>query len=859
MGMSYLIPLLIVTASAVAQTASSDTEASRVFACDFEADSDLNFDAWPDHWTRRAGRGFPHYLKVAIQKDASKNHCLRIELDGGAATLYSPATVVSPRFSYVVEADLKVEQLRYDVAYVSVVLYNEAGDRLETFSSAKHKRLRNWTKVRIGPITPTDPETSSAIIELHLEPTGRKTDLVGAAQFDNVEMTRLPRMALTSNRIHNVYTSPRDVEITCEVSGVLDLDRQITLELLDVHSQVLDTQRQPLQARRGESTTRNDRGSAGSVIWQPRIEQNGFYRVRAKMQGESGGSLKREVSFVVISEHSVLESGDFGWSLPQGENPMSTKRLAGLLRHVGINWVKFPVWDSDLEITWADRIAEFAERLKENKIQFIGVLDQPPKEARAYFGKGDRIPVATIFVDPELWQPVVDPVMSRLALYVRWWQIGSDDDTSFVGFPDLKSRVTEIKQHLEKFGQEIELGIPWNWLYESPQSDSDAWEFLSLTEHPPFTRHELKTYLAGDTNHSSRRWVSLKPLARSQYALDDRVQDLVTRILSAKLGGADGIFMPTPFDREHGLMNTDGTPGELLLPWRTVALQISGKEFLGSIRLPSGSENYILADEKEAVMIVWNDRPTKETVFLGHDVRQIDVWGHSTKPLKDGHRQVIAVGRIPAIVTGLNRAVAQWRMEFEFDERPLASVFGQPQTTSLRFTNSFGQGVGGRLQLDTPDDWETQEEFDVKMPADGKVQTFFDIVLNSVARTGVQPVRADFDITADRSYRFSVYRTLQVGRGDVVIDVQARIDENGNLVVTQQLENRTDRFISFDCLLFAPNHRRQRIQVINLGRGRNSQTYYLPKGKDLIGKQLWLRAEEINGSRVLNYHVTVGE
>ena len=98
-----------------------------------------------------------------------------------------------------------------------------------------------------------------------------------------------------------------------------------------------------------------------------------------------------------------------------------------------------------------------------------------------------------------------------------------------------------------------------------------------------------------------------------------------------------------------------------------------------------------------------------------------------------------------------------------------------------------------------------------------------------------------------------------MGRGDVVIEVQTRLDENGNLEVTQNLINRMERFISFDCLLFAPNRRRQRIQVIDLGQGRNSQTYYLPNGKDLIGKTLWLRAEEINGPRVLNYHVTVGQ
>ena len=139
----------------------------------------------------------------------------------------------------------------------------------------------------------------------------------------------------------------------------------------------------------------------------------------------------------------------------------------------------------------------------------------------------------------------------------------------------------------------------------------------------------------------------------------------------------------------------------------------------------------------------------------------------------------------------------------------------------------------------------------------GQQEGVLELVLDSNARTGLQPVRIDFDVTADRNFRFSVYRSIQVGLGDVMIELHTQLDSEQNLVVTQTLINQTDEFVSFDCLLFVPNRRRQRVQVLNLGRGRNTQQYFVPKGTELIGKTLWLRADEINGQRMLNYHLTV--
>src|SRR5262249_57578215 len=123
--------------------------------------------------------------------------------------------------------------------------------------------------------------------------------------------------------------------------------------------------------------------------------------------------------------------------------------------------------------------------------------------------------------------------------------------------------------------------------------------------------------------------------------------------------------------------------------------------------------------------------------------------------------------------------------------------------------------------------------------------------------TGAHEVRLDFDLVADRRYQFSVYRTIQIGTDDVRAEFATRIDEHGELVVEQKFVNKNERPVSFRCSLFAPDRRRMMTQVLDQGRGADLQAYRLAKGAELVGKILWVRADEIDGPRTLNYRFKV--
>jgi hypothetical protein len=124
------------------------------------------------------------------------------------------------------------------------------------------------------------------------------------------------------------------------------------------------------------------------------------------------------------------------------------------------------------------------------------------------------------------------------------------------------------------------------------------------------------------------------------------------------------------------------------------------------------------------------------------------------------------------------------------------------------------------------------------------------------AASGQQDARIDFDFTADRRYQFSVHREIDIGQDDVVIQVNTRLNEHGELEIEQRLTNETDKVVSFKCYVYIPDRQPLVSQVVELGRGTDTKVLRVPNGSQLIGKSLLLRADEIGGERIVNHRFT---
>ena len=594
----------------------------------------------------------------------------------------------------------------------------------------------------------------------------------------------------------------------------------------------------------------------GTVRWQPPIAAPGFYRMRAELTDHEGPVHLKDTTAAVVIPQPESAGGEFGWSLPDGGYPLELFDLSKVVTQAGIGWVKFPLWfgvDADEEVL--QDLIRFGERLSVHGIQIVGLFSNPPPEVLEHFRDVDPLSAAVIFsAADQIWYPSIKPIMIRMATQVRWWQFGADTDTGFVDYPNLAQKASELKAKLDEVGYGVNIGFGWGWLHELPHTEETPWQFMVLSSGTPLTQHELPIYLEAAKRPEVRRWVVLAPLAKDEYSMETRILDLVHRMMTAKIHGAEGIFIPDPVDDQQGLLREDGSPGELFLPWRTVALMLASSEYVGSIQLPSGSKNRIFVRDTDAVMVVWNETPTEEVLYLGEGVRIMDLWGVESTPGLDHHRQVVQVDRIPTFITGLNPSIVKWRQKFAFDEPQIPSIFGRQYSNGFQVKNTFEHAVSVTARLVTPDVWKvTPPEAFFRLEKDQGHHQGFDIFLPYDATSGAHEVRCDFEIHGQQPIRFSAYRCMHVGLGGIRVEVMTRLNAAGELEVEQHFINDTDESVSFRCYLYVPNRRRQKLDILNLGHGRDVQRFRLPDGEELIGQTLWLKADEIGGGRGLNH------
>jgi len=871
--LSSLASLMILAVLAVTASEERHVEAVEVFSCDFGSDWDVNYDRWPDKWHRQRGTEWPLYVGIGIEEDsqAVAGRCLTVGLNGGNARVSSPAISVSDNFSYVVEARLRSMKLKHSRTQVRIDFCDEHKEVLESFSSQWFKNTGDWTKLRIGPVSITRPEVQLAMVTLLVE-RGGQVDLEGKVSLDDIWIARLPRMTVSTNSSFNVYTDPRDVVVTCELSGILEKDPDIHFELLDASSHRLDNTSVQLEGRLiteriskaseivSTSSTKT-KGYAGSTQWRPPIREFGFYRVRVSMQTKRGTLKEDIISIAVVPPIQEKRHGEFGWSLAGDHTPLSFQQLEELLPRVAVSWVKLPVWYGESEAERGEQLVIFSERLAAKDIEIVGVIDRPPQDLDLGKRVAEDVTIADLLSseEPSAWLPSLDAVLTRLSLRVRWWQLGVDRDTSFSDFHNLEEEIGELRAQLFRFGQDVKIGIGWPWNAMQPTDKLATWDFQQFSATPTLTGDEMATYLALPKREGVARWAMVEPLEQSAYDLETRTRDLVQQMLAAKIHGADGIFVATPFDNERGLMSDAGTPGELLLPWLTTASQLSGSSYLGQIRLPGGSENHLFETaQSEVLMIVWNRQPQQEVLYLGNEARVIDVWGRSTSLVQQGHQQILEVNAQPKFVVGLDPQIAKWRMQVRLTEENIPSVMGLEHNNRIEMTNTFAQGAGGSVHLTGPEGWQIlPDQLSFKLSAGERARRPFQVILPFDANSGVATIQAEFTFTADRPYRFSIFRDVKVGDQEIELELQTRIDERGMLVVEQRMINHSPKFTDFKCLLYAEGRRSQRMQVFRLGNSYDLQTYLFPKGQELLGTKLWLRAEELGGTRVFNHRIMI--
>lgn len=863
----------------------------------FEPADDLDYDDLPDDWVRRKGPKFPKYVKIGIDGSSgcAGEQSLRIDANGGAAVLYSPLKRIDELHTYRFRGKIRTKNLAQDAACVSVSLLNHRRQRIQRFlTPAVTGHHDEWVEVEVPPITP-DADTRFVVIGCHLLP-GEEPGITGSAWFDDLVLTRSPRLAIDGHFFSHFKNEDAKIKVVATVSGVdAGHEYAIRLEFFDADGHPLHEQLDSLPADPPpEESMEGTHLEARTIEWNLDRQSPGYYRVSATLYRDGRAHLREDTSIAVmrlVDRRRIR--GEFGWSFPAPPKQIDPGDLAEIAGQAGISWIKYPVWNSvrPLQAGQPDvtgELAAFFQLLENKHIHVIGTLSDPPPELRAKFSR-NWLGVSEIFsTQSQVWGPTLEPVVARFSSSIRHWQLGGEADTSFEGLSEFDATLRRTRQEINRMGLNAEIGLPWSLSLKKPLPDVSARTlgFVSLREMEAMPIEEmLQAWKAA--NCRGARWAVLQPHFLQGDSKERAVQ-LVRQIIAAKVAGIESIFVDHIVDGKHGLLNVDGSPADLFLPWRTTALALQDSEYVGEITFPLGSRNAVFhrlnEDNKpEIIVFIWSDRPLDEPeqFYLGENVVEVDLWGRA-KPVRvtANKEQIIEVGTIPKILRGCSEPIARWRLATQFAVGKMRSEYGTHEDAVLGH-NTFPLGISGKVSLETPAREQSSRGSDetAAMPGNNsgwqadprewmltaaareafRLPVF--LTLPTDANIGDAQMKLTFTITADRAYRFQVLCPLQVGSGDVRLIVMDRKLDDGRLEIEQLVVNSTSpaEVLDFRCNLMVPGSRRQKVQITKLGVGEDRKFYYLNNADSYRDKELRLKLEQDGGGRVLNHKWTVGE
>jgi hypothetical protein len=856
-----------------------------LFQTDFGAEADRNFDGWPDGWEREVSAKFPHYLKIGLMKPnvesgtTSPAHALRVDLDGGAAWVRSPEIAINPLFEYSLDVQVHTSKLERNAAYVSLSFYDNKQRLVEQNNSKAIQNSVGWQTLTLGPVLPSKKNIVKAVIGLHLEPLNKSSDLRGFAEYATVRLKRVPRITLNSSRQDRIYFQPEQPEIICQASGFHDPNARVIFEVFDQQNQLVAVNELPLrkqsvteaivppatksavpQQQREESQT----AYSGEVQWRPVLKEAGYYRVRVQMPGELGIVKRRELSLIVLKPLPVMTQGEFGWSLPDGEAPLNISDLADLAGGSGIHWLKLPVWKASTDKQRADQLVWFAERMSLKRVNLVGVLSDPPDQVRNAVSGGQTDLAAGVFSAPEqIWFPTLEPIISRLSARVQYWQLGQDHDHSFIGFQDGPQRVALVRKLFSRFGQHMHFSVGWDWMRDWTD-ELATWSTVTLSAQPVLTANELEMMLDKTKETKLRRWVNLEPLSAKHYDVDIRTADLVQRMIVAKAGQATGIFLSKLCDDDKGILNSDGSGGQLYIPWRTTCYQLSNANYAGSLPLAAGIKNALFSRSEDHVLAIWSAESQRVTLQLGKQVQVIDCWGRPVKVslnsgLDDKGTIEVPIGPIPIFIQGVNGGLARFQMQVQFSNQRWPSLVRQAQNHSIQLHNPFEQSINVEVKIIWPDEWKLPIRSlpNTTISAYDTIQVPFDITLPTYAGTGKQQIKLLFKVKADWEYQFITTREIEIGLDDLFAEFTTSINSVGELEIEQRLTNRTKDTVSFKCYLLPPDRKRMTLLIQEQGQGINVKTFILPNGEELINQTVKVNLVEVGGERSLSYEIKI--
>jgi len=903
-----LIAVVIVTAMGCASTRAEDGMGLATIAkWDFGSEEDTKADRWPDGWTRRTDFRHPGFIPVQIDRKSSMglksaeaenirrtlaklylgwqtqrspwaiipetipppiekfventliDPYLRIDMDGSAAEVLSPKIAVDDNSLYGLQIDTFSDSADFE-AKGSLRFFDRADKLIFEIETSPTRGGAKWESRRTLGTYEAPSGIASIQVALTVDPISPRATsaIIG---FDRIRVIQMPRIRLALDRPTRLYRPNENVKVTLFASGLLKSSTRVDLMLYDHEGQVIATESKELVNAHMVSTSSTNRGAEarrwiGTCEWDLSHLKSGYYEIASRLERSNSVFVQNRETFAVIAPSlSPALDPRFGWSLDERVLDWRLDQLITLVREGGTGFIKLPIWFDAKDPIQEDRICHAIDRIQDAGIRCVGIIHRPLTQQPA------NSLATSALEDPIAWQPQLEPVFRSMCMRLFDFQVGRDQDTQYGSNPRYEDMLSWIKQILQRYGSESTLTVARNpWLPETQSKSIDRWQW-SFDE----TIAESEwTQVVGDTRSRFPDWTCITPASAEKYSLSTRTKDLAARMIASIRpwsGRATIGWIRKPFSSDTGFLTPDGAPREMFLPYRTLVEAIKKREYVGELVMEGATRNAMLVSDTDCCFILWSPVPVTEQFYLGDHVQATDVWGRHVDldrietPFGPEHR--LQLDKWPIIIRGIDTEIARWRMGLSMEQQRLDSVIGLPQQLQVRFNNPFAISVSGQIDLVAPSIFANETESSpLYAAASSEVTVPIDVLLRPDATSQETPVRVVVSLNTAPPKRFSLVRPLRIGNDDVEFETAYRVSETDELWLDLDAINHTDDPTSFDCQLFIPERRNERIQIISV-ENRKTRTIVLPRASELMHKSLWLRCSQVGTRRILNYRIDI--
>ncbi len=929
--LQLIILLVFLPTSRASETAGS--RARTAFECTFQRDDDQNADRQPDGWRRLRDRQHPAYIQAEmvprnpeIARQGRRlqiqlirayralkhgnweanyvpetippslaslmdgfffHNCLEVRMDSGAFELIGPRFEVDARLSYRLQAEISSHDLSGHEAVVELHVLNPSGETVHVWPTNRISGTSDWQTVNSETVNLaglTGPLVGQARIRVMPKLDGSSRGIV---QLDNIRVFKLPATMLESNAPYNIARLGETIEVSLRAMGLSAGATTAQFELIDVDENVVQSARVPIEPMGSAAENQNrqvyvssnakkenrrtpehpTKWTSGRAVWNMSVDQPGFYHVRANVDG----AVQNEMPLAALLP-SVNRGGTFGWTFDRLDDLIENEDAINLIFASGIGWVKLPVWIDATDSKLNERLVRLVEKLKDNKVQCIGVVDRPPEALRHQFNDGrNEFHAVTLIDNKGIWYDSIDPILSELNLRLDWLHFGQSDDLSFANRPTRVDQLSSIRRLIQADGYDFKLAVGWDWhgptnaLPKSAADTSSLWDALHYSTDPQLATDELSDHANAVANSRWQTWTSIPLQTQSDHTRRERVINLLEAMIAVKESNIQAAFIDRVFDDQIGLLASNRQVGELLVPWTNLGSAIATKQSGGTFALHEKSDNRLFTSDQGTVMVVWRDQPAVEHLYLGDHIQANDIWGRSVeveaKQSASGslsHR--ISVGTWPLIVSGIDKHVLEWQQSFELLADHISSHLVDRGSIQFRVHNPFDSVVTGKVVVYAPSlltEGSVVQPIEIS-PHDG-AQFDVPFAFRPDTSSGKHELEFAFEIESNATvHRFSMNRSIRVGHPELDLRwTLVRIDDQ-TLEASVEATNNSYSPVSFDCKLFPKDLPYQRIQLSKLAKGVTSKSFRLAisKGTSNQNQPMWVRCEQIGTGLILNYQVS---